>query len=235
VEKEPRVVNLPIRVLRIANASGHVELTKTVPCPTHVSVSLERCRHCGLLSGINRDRDGQEVGVACRPGVAARRTEDRSLWSRMTEQGAPVDPAHTPVSTVMSRDVTCVTCDFSLEAVAAVFLDAHIGAVPVVDVEGCPVGMLSKTDLVRERFGGVSAPARLEPDLAELTGEGSQIPRLMTPVVHTLREADSVTHAAALMLSQRLHHLPVVDGAGRVVGMFSTFDFARFIVYARPA
>ncbi|MGZ3426793.1 MAG: CBS domain-containing protein, partial [Polyangia bacterium] len=52
---------------------------------------------------------------------------------------------------------------------------------------------------------------------------------LMTPVLATVREDDSLSRAASLMLEHRIHHLPVVDEQSGVVGMVSTFDFARWI------
>ncbi len=227
-------MRLPIHTLRVATNRGPLEVRRTVPCPSHDPVSLEQCRTCERLDGITRDASGLETGVACHPPVRDRNAGERTLWSRLSGHDAPPDPARTPIAAIMTCDVTCVSADFSLEAVAALFLDKHIGAVPVVDYEGCPIGMLTKTDLVRDDFGGDSALA--EPDTFELTVRvRARVIDLMSPIVHTLRQRDSVSTAAALMLKERLHHLPVVDDNGRVAGMLSTFDFARWIVYARPA
>jgi len=128
----------------------------------------------------------------------------------------PPSARRIPVSTLMTSQVTCVTCDMGIEAVAALFLDEKIGAVPVVDYERQPVGILTKTDLLRRRIANSGIPLL-------------RIIDLMSPVVATLRESDSLSYAASLMLDHRIHHLPVVDERCGVVGIVSTFDFARWI------
>ncbi len=140
----------------------------------------------------------------------------KSLWERFSDRMHGHSARHVPVSEVMMAPVTCVTCDLGLEAVAALFLDEHLGALPVVDYEGQPIGILTKSDLVRMRAGD---PRFRRPTIVEM----------MTPVVTTVHENDSVSRAASLMLEQRVHHLPVVDDDNGVVGMVSTFDFARFL------
>ena len=51
----------------------------------------------------------------------------------------------------------------------------------------------------------------------------------MTPVAYTLREDDPLSRAAAVMAVEHVHHLPIVAADGRVVGMLSSLDFARWI------
>ncbi|HEX9104809.1 MAG TPA: CBS domain-containing protein [Polyangia bacterium] len=116
----------------------------------------------------------------------------------------------------MTSPVTCISCDLGVEAAAALFLDEQIGALPVVDYQGQPIGILTKSDLMRS---GIADPRF--PRIA--------ITDLMTPVVTTLHENDNLARAASLMLEQRVHHLPVVDDDSGVVGILSTFDFARWI------
>ena len=140
----------------------------------------------------------------------------KTVWARMTERMHPPTARTVPVATVMTAPVTCVTCDLGVETVAALFLDEHIGALPVVDEEGQPIGILTKSDLMRSRIADARFPR-------------TSILELMTPIVTTVHENESVARAAALMLEQRVHHLPVIDDERGVVGMVSTFDFARFL------
>jgi CBS domain-containing protein len=49
----------------------------------------------------------------------------------------------------------------------------------------------------------------------------------MTADVATVRETDAVSEARALMFERRIHHLPVVDEAGALVGVLSTNDLLR--------
>jgi CBS domain-containing protein len=206
---------LPIRTRRVVSRQA-VELDKSVSCPARHSTPLEVCRTCENLDAIVLDRDGLECRVCCRPPQSASGSDDNAFWPRFARRMLPPSARRIPVSTVMTSSVTCVTCDLGVEAVASLFLDEQIGALPVVDYERQPIGILTKTDLLRSRLGDASFPQVAITDL-------------MTPVLATVREDDSLSRAASLMLEHRIHHLPVVDEQSGVVGMVSTFDFARWI------
>jgi CBS domain-containing protein len=222
-------VQLPIRTRRVAHAGGLVELDQTVPCPTRGPTPLEVCRVCEQLEEIVHDRDGSECSLTCRPPAGTVDPRAHTVWSHLTERSLPSDADRLPVSTVMRSNITCVTCDMSVEAVAALFLDEDISAVPVVDYEGFTIGILSKTDLLRHRFG--RAPDGNTEDGAYQLAvvEPSRVVELMAPVAYTVKVSDSIASAAKVMLDRRVHHVPVVDEQGKVAGMLSTFDFARWI------
>ncbi|HEX9103349.1 MAG TPA: CBS domain-containing protein [Polyangia bacterium] len=180
------------------------------------------------MIAINCDRDGQKSSVSCRPAEPSSRR--LRLWGRPERQTSA--PACTRVSEIMTGDLTCVTSDLGLESVAALLLDAQIGAVPVVDYEGFPVGILSKTDLVRDGFDASLDATTDQSDTQQLTLRTcSRVFDVMKQPVRCVREDATVVDAATLMLSEHLHHLPVIDAQGRLVGMLSTFDLARWIVY----
>jgi CBS-domain-containing membrane protein len=122
-----------------------------------------------------------------------------------------IDAAQVPVVAAMSCDINRVTLEVSVEALAGLFLDEQIEAVPVVDGRGFPVGMVSRNDLARN-LGGASGLA----DLA-------------TPTVHSVRNDQSLAQAAGILARHHLHYAPVVDAAGRCIGMISSFDLVRFI------
>ncbi len=230
MSKKPVTV-LPIRTLRVAGTRGVFEINHSVPCPTHGSIPLARCENCEHLVTITRGADGQETAVSCRP-TTERQGEERAFWARLKRQA--VDPAHTPVCEIMTTDLTCVTSDLALESVAALLLDAGIGAVPVVDYEGFPIGILTKTDLVRDGFDTSLDATADQSDTLQLTVRScSRVLDVMAPTVLCVREDDTVAHAASVMLREHLHHLPVVEAQGRLIGMLSTFDFARWIACSR--
>jgi CBS domain-containing protein len=112
----------------------------------------------------------------------------------------------------MSRDVVCVRDDVGIETLQTLLFDRNIGGAPVVDREGYPVGVVTRSDLARER------------DEREAT-----VRDLMTPLAYTLREDDPLSRAAAVMAVEHVHHLPVVSADGRVVGMLSSLDFVRWV------
>ncbi len=86
------------------------------------------------------------------------------------------------------------------------------------------MGILSKTDLVRGHGPGMGGLA-LEPGSLA----GGTVTELMTPALRTLSVGASVAEAARLMADNGLHHALVLDEEGRVAGIVSTFDFARWL------
>src|SRR5215471_18746179 len=51
-------------------------------------------------------------------------------------------PRTTPVSAIMTRDIVCVSPDFSVESLATLFLERGIHAAPVVDDQGGLMGFV---------------------------------------------------------------------------------------------
>lgn len=140
----------------------------------------------------------------------------------------------TPISAIMSPSVICVQPDFTVDAVTALFLERDISGAPVIDDEGHPIGVISKTDLVRERFLEGDTFSQAVPDWM---GESFHLDRLggqtvaevMMPIAFTLRETDSIACAASMMAAENIHRIPVVNRQGRVTGIVTTFDLARWI------
>ena len=194
---------LPIRTRRILDGDGDVTATRTVLCPQHgEAVALALCGECARCEKID------EGGVQCRPDDP----QPMMRWSSRLHRILPSAADRVAIATLMSRDVACVRNNVGVESVAALFRDRAIGAVPVVDAAGYPIGMVAKSDLWRER------------DESDAT-----VADVMTPVAYTLREDDPLSRAAAVMAVEHVHHLPVVAADGRVVGMLSSLDFARWI------
>lgn len=94
--------------------------------------------------------------------------------------------------------------DASLERVAGLLTEAHTGAVPVATPDGLLLGLITEGDLLRD-------PGPREPVAASA----------MTAPLIAVGADQSPAEAHALMVRNRVHHLPVVDGAGRLVGMIS--------------
>lgn len=172
----------------------------------------------------------------------ARAKPRKKKASRRLNQGARSRAARgvaaaaeaTPISAIMSPSVFCVEPDFTVDAVTALFLERDISGAPVIDDEGHPIGVVSKTDLVRERFLEGDTFSQAVPDWM---GESFHLDRLggqtvaevMMPIAFTLRENDSVARAASMMAAENIHRVPVVNQQGRVTGIITTFDLARWI------
>jgi CBS domain-containing protein len=109
------------------------------------------------------------------------------------------------------RLVTCLP-DATLSAVAQLMYEHSIGAMPVCELSGRMVGIISERDLVR---------AFARTDWSEL--QYIRARDVMTTHVVTCGPNDSMRVAQQLMRINHFRHLPIVED-GRVKGMLSLRD-----------
>ncbi|MGW2515682.1 CBS domain-containing protein [Streptomyces sp. NPDC001617] len=135
---------------------------------------------------------------------------------------------HRLVGDLMTTAVVSVRRDMGFKDIAQHLAEYDITAVPVVDDQGRPVGVVSEADLLRKQEsqadpGGHLTAAHLLPKESAkahaLTAEG-----LMTSPAVTARPQWSVVEAARAMARHHVKRLPVVDDAGRLVGIVSRHD-----------
>lgn len=118
------------------------------------------------------------------------------------------------IGELMHRDVVCVSPDTSVRELRDLLLERGISGAPVVDGEGRPMGIVSKTDVLR-----ACAKDRVEHAVSEI----------MMPLSFSLTESAPVSQAAALMAFEGIHRVVVVDMNGRVVGILSSLDVLRWL------
>lgn len=165
------------------------------------------------------------------PGV----TNGRKVQA-MADQ-AVMAAANTTVASIMSREVLTVRPDTSLEAVTELLLERQISGVPVVDEEHKPLGIVSKTDLVRTQHDRQDSSEEEAPKVSWRRGisyppgpgyhvhpEGATAGDVMSKNVVVVSEGASVQEAAKLMLRSGFHRLPVVSTTGSVVGLITATD-----------
>ena len=133
---------------------------------------------------------------------------------------------------VLTKDGFTTSPDTPLKEVAEKMLQYGISGMPVVDAEGCVVGVISETDILfKERI----APQRdglvdwlvhygEDPPAAKLAAR--RVGQAMTSPAVTVKSRRSVAEAAALMLDLDVTRLPVVDG-DRLVGIVTRADLVR--------
>ncbi|GGS23261.1 hypothetical protein GCM10010269_72670 [Streptomyces humidus] len=135
---------------------------------------------------------------------------------------------HRLVGDLMTTAVVSVRRDMIFKDIAQHLTEHDITAVPVVDDQGRPIGVVSEADLLRKQEsqvdpGGHLAAAHLLPaeraKAQALTAEG-----LMTSPAVTARPQWSVVEAARAMARHHVKRLPVVDDAGRLAGIVSRGD-----------
>lgn len=145
-------------------------------------------------------------------------------------------PPDLRVREVMTPEPVTVRPDASLRELVELLINRDYRAVPVVDADGRLLGIVTNSDLI-ERGGlrmrvellGALEPDALAHELEALAAAGTTAADVMTREVTTASPDDRVAAVAHLMVTRQLKRLPVVDTAGRVVGMLSRADILRTI------
>lgn len=111
---------------------------------------------------------------------------------------------------LMSHSVVTSEPHKSVDHVRTKMGKGKISAIPIVNSDGEPVGIVSATDLVSELNGS------------------SPISTLMTEKVYTIPQYDDVSIAARVMRNHKIHRV-VVTHEKKVVGILSAFDLLKLV------
>lgn len=121
-------------------------------------------------------------------------------------------------TSIMSTEVVCAREDLDLDALVELMLTRRIGCLPVVDRDGQAIGMVTKQDLLE-----LLAARPSDATYPRNAGEA------MMPLAFTLDDHATVAHAAAMMASEGVHHVPIVEATGVVIGVVSSLDVVRWL------
>jgi CBS domain-containing protein len=141
----------------------------------------------------------------------------------------------TTVKGVMTSSVVAVREDADFKEMVTVMRGRRISAFPVIDASARVVGVVSEADLLLKETtpalpqGAIRRASRLK-DRSK--ADGVTAAELMTKPAVTIHEAAPVAEAARLMQSHKVKRLPVVDGDGRLRGIFTRTDVLS--VFERP-
>ena len=115
---------------------------------------------------------------------------------------------------IMSKNPTCVTPDTPLVDAARLMKDENIGVVPVVESSNSRrlVGVLTDRDIA------IRAVAEGR------DGATTSVGHIMSTDIHTSAPDDSVNDIMALMGSEQIRRIPIVDERGDVVGIIAQAD-----------
>jgi CBS domain-containing protein len=134
----------------------------------------------------------------------------------------PPDAAETRVGALMTRNVTTLDRNDTMEIAADVMAARCLRHLPITD-GGRVVGVVSERDLFRPGLAmalGYGSKAR------RMLLRGVAVKEVMSEPVVTVAPDASVRDAARLMLERRIGCLPVVD-AGVLVGLVTETDLLR--------
>ncbi len=132
---------------------------------------------------------------------------------------------------VMIDDVAHVTLDADLDQVARLLATSEAGAVVVVDAWRRPIGMVTRSNLMRAASEADSRPlprwlVKKASPLAASPATSRLLREVMTTPAISVRDVAQLLEFAMLMERKQLKRLPVVNGDG-LVGLLRRTDVLR--------
>jgi CBS domain-containing protein len=124
------------------------------------------------------------------------------------------------VGDVMTPDPVSISEAASLAEAANLLDSRKISGMPVVDLNGSLVGVLSQTDLIR---------AQANPQFHD-KWRGLPVGEIMTKPALTILSTAGLDEAARLMGERRVHRLVVTDAAATPIGIISASDLVRSLL-----
>jgi len=181
------------------------------------TMDLATCKTCKHAWRNPLDPAAPGAVVECLPGPKDREPPDPR---RIDVQEAA---ARARVHQIAAADVTCVRANTRAELVRGLLLARGMRCAPVVDDEGKLIGLVAKSDLMRE-------PEELSHRVAE---------EIMTTHVHALPEEAPLAFAVSLMALEGVLEVPVVTAEGHVVGLVTAHEIVQWLAkqlwYVVPA
>ncbi len=139
---------------------------------------------------------------------------------------------------IMTTQIHTVHRDTEIKTLAKLFIDHNVNAMPVVDDDGGLVGIVSQTDLVEQDkplhiptvislFDWVlylESPKKFIEEVRKVTAR--RVGEICSQDVVTCSPDTPVSSVASLMVDNKAHLVPVLDG-GRMVGVVARLDIIR--------
>ncbi|GAQ93577.1 Cystathionine beta-synthase (CBS) family protein [Klebsormidium nitens] len=166
-----------------------------------------------------------------------------------------VEPEEQPrafhsVGDAMTRGaLICATVDTTVDEALEFLVDNRITGMPVVDDAGKLIGVVSDYDLLA--LDSISGPPQQETGLFPSTKStwkafkeiqkllnkthGKTVGDVMTPNPLAVRPMTNLEDAARLLLESKFRRLPVVDQAGKLVGLLTRGNVVRAALLSRKA
>ena len=129
------------------------------------------------------------------------------------------------VADLMTIDPIVVSIDASIEDAEDLLRHNRITGLPVVDLSGRLVGVISQTDLLYLEVPEVQA-------LIRHRERGIRVGEVMSSPPVTITSSATTTEAARIMNRDHLHRLVAIDEHGWPVGVISAMDFVALAAEA---
>ena len=138
---------------------------------------------------------------------------------------------------IMTRKVIKAAPGDSITDVARLMLDNHVSGLPVVDLKGALVGIVTERDLLRRREIGtqrkrprwldfILGPGYQAAEYVQTAGR--RVDEIMTRDVQTVTEDTPLSDVVAIMEKYRVKRVPVMNG-NKLTGIISRQNFVRAV------
>lgn len=136
---------------------------------------------------------------------------------------------------IMTRDVVAVGPHAPLKEALELLRRHRVKALPVTDESGRVLGVVTQTDLLDKSEWSALGPRlgfrrRVRLALTRVRAPHGAVEDIMTASPVTARPETPVADVVAEMARSSLHHLPVVDGDGKLLGMVSQADIVSALL-----
>ncbi len=146
------------------------------------------------------------------------------------------------VADLMTREPLTVQAETSVKEAIKILADRRISGLPVVDHNDLLIGVISETDLMWQETGAtpptyimvldsviyLENPSRYKEELHKALGQ--TVGEVMSREPVSITPEKSVQEAAKLLHERKIHRLPVLDTAGKVIGILTRGDIVRAMV-----
>ena len=133
------------------------------------------------------------------------------------------------VKHIMTTPVVSLFAEQSIPLADDIMRFKHLRHLPVVDEQGRLVGLVSHRDILKAQ---ISSLAGLTDGERRARQEHVKVARIMTREVWSAGPETFASNAGRMLLDHRFGCLPVVDPAGRLIGIVTESDYLRFAVKA---
>ena len=132
---------------------------------------------------------------------------------KLLEKIEELDERAIPVTAhdIMTPDPITFTPEASVHDAAQTLAENRISGAPVCGSDGCIAGIVSEYDLIAR--------------------SGTTVRDVMTRDVVSVPDTAPLDRVRAILVTQRLKRVPVVDRAGKLVGLISRADLVRELAY----
>ncbi len=129
----------------------------------------------------------------------------------------------------MSAPVVALFAEQSLPLADDIMRFKHLRHLPVIDDDNRLVGLVSHRDILRVQISGLTGLTESERRARQ---DDVKVAQIMTRDVWTVGPETPASNAGRLLLDHHFGCLPVIDGAGHLIGIVTEHDYLRLAVKA---